>query len=508
MNAAEETKAPGIILEITVFTCGGLVMTYEIIGSRIVAPYIGTSTYIWTSLIGVILGALSLGYWLGGNMADRRPNVRVLASAIFASASLVSLTVLVKDVVLIGVSGMPIGLGLKAVLASLLLFAPASVALGFVIPYAAKLRVSSLATTGASVGRLYALSTIGSIAGTFAAGFFLIPFVGSIRTLYLIAATLFILSFLLAVFSLTRLHLSAITLFAFAVIGSEYSSHLLRTNAGVYEIDTEYSRVRVFETEHPRTGLKIRAMATDPFSIQSGILLDSDELALEYTKFYHLARHYQPNLEHSLMIGGAGYSFPKDYLRRYPDSRIDVVEIDPQMTAIAREFFELKDNDRLRIFHEDGRSFLRTAGSGQYDAVMMDAFGSLLNVPYHLTTIEAVGEIRRVLTDDGVVVFNLGSAISGPAGMFLRAEIATYASVFGEVRLYKVLPSTADGKLQNQVIVACKVKCITSSDSTDPIISDLLDNLYTADITLDMPILTDDLVPVESYNSIAHSQRH
>ncbi len=508
MNAPKEAKAPGIILEFTVFACGALVMTYEIIGSRIVAPYIGTSTYIWTSLIGVILGALSLGYWLGGKTADRRPSIKVLASAIFASAGLVALTVLIKDVVLIGVSQMPFGLGSKAVLASLLLFAPASVALGFVIPYAAKLRVSSLDTTGASVGRLYALSTIGSIAGTFAAGFFLIPFVGSVRTLYLIAATLFVLSFLLASFSLTRLHLSAIVLFVFAVIGSEYSAYFMRTTAGVVDFDTEYSRVRVFETKHPRTGMRMRAMATDPFSIQSGILLDIDELALEYTKFYHLAAHYHPDLDRSLMIGGAGYSFPKDYLRRYPNSRIDVVEIDPQMTAIAREFFGLEDNERLRIFHEDGRAYLTTAASGQYDAVMMDAFGSLLSVPYHLTTVEAVREIHRVLTDDGVVVFNLGSAISGPAGMFLRSEFATYVSVFGEVRLFKVLPSTADDTLQNLVIVACKTRCDPAPTSTEPLISDLLDKRYAGDITLDLPILTDDLVPVERYNSIAqgHSQ--
>src|SRR6476661_5378403 len=88
------------VLEITVFVCGALVMIYEIIGSRILSPYIGTSTYVWTSLIGVILAALSLGYWLGGKIADRRPNISILASAIFAAGGLISVTVLVKDVAL------------------------------------------------------------------------------------------------------------------------------------------------------------------------------------------------------------------------------------------------------------------------------------------------------------------------------------------------------------------------------------------------------------------------
>src|SRR5687767_9475679 len=170
-------------LETTVFVCGAVVMIYEIIGSRIVAPFIGTSTYVWTSLIGVILAALSLGYWIGGRVADRRADAKVLAGVIFLAGGLVSVTVLVGEVVLTGVAAMPVGLEIRSLLASLLLFAPAGVALGFVTPYAVKLKMSSLEESGRTVGRLYALSTIGSIAGTFLAGFFLVPFVGSVRTL-------------------------------------------------------------------------------------------------------------------------------------------------------------------------------------------------------------------------------------------------------------------------------------------------------------------------------------
>src|SRR5215203_266420 len=133
-------KTHGISLDAVVFVCGAVVMIFEITGSRVLAPYIGTSTYIWTSLIGVILGALSLGYWLGGRMADRVPKAEVLAA--------------------------------------LILFAPAGIALGFVTPYAVKLRMGSLGEAGRTVGRLYALSTVGSIAGTFLAGFVFIPFLG------------------------------------------------------------------------------------------------------------------------------------------------------------------------------------------------------------------------------------------------------------------------------------------------------------------------------------------
>ncbi|CAN5599837.1 hypothetical protein BH18ACI1_BH18ACI1_02270 [soil metagenome] len=179
-----------LILEITVFICGALVMIYEITGTRLLSPYIGASTYVWTSLIGVILAALSLGYWLGGKIADKKPDIKILASVIFLAGGLVSLTILLKDIILSFIAESSAILEIKSLIAALLLFAPASVLLGFVTPYAVKLKMSSLADTGKTVGRLYALSTVGSILGTFLAGFFLIPFVGSEKSLYLIGASL------------------------------------------------------------------------------------------------------------------------------------------------------------------------------------------------------------------------------------------------------------------------------------------------------------------------------
>ena len=142
------------ILELTVFVCGALVMIYEIIGSRLLSPYLGASTYVWTSLIGVILGAVSLGYWLGGVIADKKPDLKILASVIFFAGGMVSATILLKDLILSFIAQMPFGLEVKSVAAALLLFAPASVLLGFVTPYAVKLKMSALADSGKTVGRL------------------------------------------------------------------------------------------------------------------------------------------------------------------------------------------------------------------------------------------------------------------------------------------------------------------------------------------------------------------
>lgn len=498
-------KYSALSLNSAVFLCGAIVMIYEITGSRIVSPFIGTSTYVWTSLIGTILGALSFGYWLGGRMADKHPDVRILAGAIFFAGGAVSVTILLKEVLLSAIGSAPLGIGFKAVLASLFLFAPASVLLGFVTPYAAKLRISSLDVSGRTVGRLYALSTIGSIVGTFAAGFVLIPFVGSVRTLYLIAALLFAVSLSLAAFSFTRANITIVTLFILAVSLNEMSSYYLHKTAGLNDIDTEYSRVQIFRTTDPRSGRPIQAMAIDPYFTQSAVFLDSDELVFDYNKYYDLAEHFKPGPRKTLMIGGAGYTYPKHFAETFVNSTIDVVEIDPKMTEIAGEFFRLKSNPRLKSIHEDGRVFLNSAPSKQYDAVLMDAFTSLFTVPHQLTTIEAVREIDRILADDGVVIFNVGSALTGEGSRFFQAEFKTYQQIFPRVLVFKVNREHSGERLQNLIIVACKSANKAGLESSDPAFADLLSHIVEYQNDTEIPILTDDLAPVEYYNSLAQN---
>lgn len=493
------------ILELAVFACGAVVMIYEIVGSRVVSPFIGTSTYVWTSLIGVILAALSLGYWLGGRIADRRPDVRLLAVVILTAAGLISITVLLKDIVLTVIAQMPVGLEWKAVAASIALFAPASVALGFVTPYAVKLRTLSLDDTGKTVGRLYAVSTAGSIVGTFAAGFFLIPFVGSTRTLYALAAILFLTGILLVPFKIDRPRLGIIGLIFLGIVSNEATAHYLRTSRGMYDIDTEYSRVQIFESTDPQTGRPIRAMSIDPYFVQSTIFLDGPELYARYTRFYHLVRYLRPDFGQTLMIGGAGYSFPQDHVRQYPNARIDVVEIDPAMTEIARRHFRLGDDPRLRIIHEDGRVFLNAAPPQAYNAVFIDAFSSLFSIPYQLTTVEAVRHLSRVLDHRGVVIVNIGSAIEGEASRFLQAEVATYSAVFPHVSLFKVQFDRPNDRVQNVMLVACKTECLGNLSSDDPEIARMLDHRMTLVSMSDLPYLTDELAPVEYYNSFGQS---
>jgi spermidine synthase len=494
------------ILNLAVFFCGAIVMIYEIIGSRIVMPYIGGSIYIWTSLIGVILGSLSLGYWLGGRFADRKCNIRALSSIIFAAAACVSVTTLIKDVVLSVISSAVLMLEIKALLASLFLFAPASVFLGMVTPYAVRLKMSSIEESGRTVGNLYALSTVGSIVGTFGAGFFLVPFVGSIRTLYIIAATLFAIAFVLFPLKLTGGTIAAILLLLLGITFSELMRYYMYKANELVDIDTQYSRVQVFRTTDPDTGRPIRAFATDPYFAQSAIFYDSDELVFRYARFYDLVRHFDPDFKQTLMLGGGGFSYPKYFIDKYPHASMDVVEIDPRVEQIARDYFRLRDDARLKVFHEDGRVFLNNAPTGTYDAVFIDAFGSLFTVPYQLTTREAVEQMSRVLNDNGVVIANIGASLSGEASHFLQAELATYRSVFPQVFVFKVRRERRDTDLQNLILVASRSNVPFEMTSSDTEVNELLTYLYDQPIEITEPVITDELAPVEYYNSRAQRE--
>jgi len=249
-------------------------------------------------------------------------------------------------------------------------------------------------------------------------------------------------------------------------------------------------------------------MATDPFFIQSAIFDDSDQLVLSYAPYYHLISFFKPDLQKTLLIGGAGYTFPRDYLQKYPNAEIEVAEIDPQMTEIAKKYFRLAENPRLRIAHEDGRVFLNHSDANRYDAVLMDAFSSLFTVPFQLTTVEAVRQIDRVLKDDGVVVFNVGGAISGDSSRFLQAELATYRQIFPRVYLFKINSEYSGDHFQNLIIVALKEKNTVALESADANIKSLLAHLYETTAPANVQILTDDLAPVEYYNSFAQTLYH
>ncbi|MEI7511875.1 MAG: fused MFS/spermidine synthase [Candidatus Uhrbacteria bacterium] len=483
------------LIEWTVFICGAVVMILELVGSRILAPHVGASLMVWTSLIGIILGSLSVGYYWGGKLADKNARLSELAQIIFIGALLVVCTALLKESVLNLCYSLFQNLYLTTLVATCILFAPASVALGMVSPYAAKLKMLDTAHAGSTIGSLYALSTIGSIVGTFLAGFFLIAFFGSTIILYVLAALLVLNAILI---HRQALLLKGIVLVLIVGIGSTVVIRgAFARLVGVVDVDTNYQRVQIYPTTY--RDRSVRLLRTDFFSVQSGMFLDGDssELVFDYTKMYDLVGQVQASSGHALLIGGAAYSYPKAYLKKFPAGAMDVVELDPRLTELAHQYFGLKDDARLRIFHEDGRVFLNTVSPATYDSILVDAYSSL-SIPYQLATREAVQKMHDALRENGAVLVNIVGSIEGGKGEFFRAEYATYKSVFPRVYVFWVKSDQAD-EVQNLMLVATKSDQSLLMSSDDPEISQYLKQLWGKEIKADMNILTDEHAPVDWY---------
>lgn len=480
-------------LELIVFTAGAIVMVAEMIGSRVFAPFLGTSLYVWTALIGVILGSLSVGYWWGGRLSDRYPTYRALALALLAPAAYLAVAGAVKWPLLATLSGNGGDVRILSVIAAMLLFAPPAVALGMVSPYAVRLRIEDVAHSGATVGSLYALSTLGSITGTFAAGFFLIPQFGSTTILYGLAVALALLSLLAS----WRTDIGAkATAIAIIIMGGTYAlrASIAVANAGVVYTETPYNTAMVIANQ--RNGRAVRELVLgNEFS--SAQYVDSDELVYEYTKYYDLARHFTPGMERALMLGGAGYSYPQHFLREYPQARIDVVEIDPAVTALAREYFDLQRNERLRIFHEDGRIFINRSEE-TYDVVFGDAFSSFHSLPFQLTTVEAAERLHERLAPNGVAIVNVIGSVTGEQGQFTRALYHTFRKVFPQVALFLTRDDGNGSAMQNVLLVAFKQPYDGNWHSDDEALETFLDRRWRGDVAYDVPVLTDDYAPVDA----------
>lgn len=485
------------ILEITVFISWFIVLTYEVVWARILWPYYGTSSFVWTAMIGIILASLSVGYALGGKLADKK-NARkeILSDIIFFAWISVALTYIIRLPLLEFLNTTIQSIRFWSVIAATILFLPASVFLGMVSPYAVKLRISGESHSGTIIWNMSALWTIGSILWTFITGFYLIPSFWVSILLASIPVILIILCLLIAP------HHHKYTKFWILFVLLLYIGFWKNASANpliIYETDTEYSHIQVLEGMNYKYNERVRMLKINVEN-HSSISLDSDRLINQYSEYYHLVRHFMPWFQHALMIGWAWYSFPKEYLKKYPWKTMDVVEIDPGVTEIAKKYFFLQDNPRLKIFHEDARVYLNRTNT-KYDVIFWDAFTSWFSVPYQLTTKEAIQKQFDVLTDSGIVILNLASSLDGDTWQFLRSEYFTFKEVFPQVYLFPTV-NRENGKLmQNIILIALKSHDVPKFISDDKKLGALLQTVLTWSITDDLPRITDDFAPVDYYMS-------
>lgn len=481
------------LLEITTFIAGATGMIIELVASRILSPYLGNSNLIWTCIIGMMLAFMSIGYFIGGKISDKQPKRNLLSLFLLNSATFISLIPMIEIYAIEPISKTNLNLSLIAIICSTITFGIPSMFLATASPFAVKLKDKDMEEIGGVSGRMSALSTIGSIVGTFLAGFVLIPKLGVKNIILLVVIVLVILSYLIyedkdVKYSI-KMIATLIILILIVLTGKKI--FLQKHNDMILDTDSEYSRIWIKKFTN-NSGKEYNTLEVDTGyeSIASG----EKNLTADYLKYYDLFNYYQENTENVLMIGGAAYTYPSYFLEQYKDKKIDVVEIDPKMTEIAEKYFDLNtQNENLNIYHEDGRRYLNTTPK-KYDCILIDAFKGL-NVPFQLTTEEALIRVQKSLNENGVVITNLISALDGKNANFIKYEYATYKKVFEDVKVFKVQNGMFnDNELQNLILVGFKSK-VTTPNAEDNNYQNLLKN-EILDFKTDKQAVTDDLCSV------------
>jgi len=472
-----------------VFVCGASVMALEIVSSRILTPVFGSTTYTWGSLIGVILTGLSLGYFYGGRVSDKNPNIFKFSSIIFSAGLYVVFIPFVAPLV-IGFYNSISQDSLMVLLSTFTLLTVPSFLLGMVSPYSVKLGTTMLSRVGSVTGTLYFLSTAGSIVGTFLAVFGLIPFFEVNQIIFSLGVSLLLVS-LIGLSKFPKLLVVLVGILVFlptSVVGGTIS----HAGSLVYEKETPYSHLDVVDSNQMRSmylnGLLHSRMDPD----------QPEELVVEYTKYFHMGGIFNPNIQKVLFIGGGGFSGPKSFLASYPSVQIDVVEIDPDVISAAKAYFNVNENPRLRIFNEDARTFLADTDE-KYDVIILDAF-SKYYVPFHLMTLEYFELLKNRLEPDGIIISNLIGTTEGNTSTLVRSVYKTMDQVFPTVYVFKTKGNDSIS-VQNIMFVTSRSDLDFASleRNTNFVYRDkYLENYVGSQMkTDDVYVLTDQFAPVE-----------
>jgi spermidine synthase len=523
----------GIGIGAAVFLSGGVLLGVELAASRVLAPFFGNSIFVWGALIGVVLAGLSIGYWTGGALADRIPAPQLLLVVLAVGAGATLLVPVIDDAVLEAIVRWDPGPRLNPLFAAIALFGVPSVILATATPIAVRLRTRSLASVGKTAGRLFAVSTAGSIAGTFVTAFWLIPELGTNQLLGILATALFAAA---AVVAIGELMVVSGLVLAVLLTGSVLATIALAPDTGgrlsgvaaqnwsplyrlrgqgdvvqappegfrlVYGKNTRYHGLTVVDDGDSRH-LRFES------SFQSGMYRnDPFRTRYRYTDYLQLALAYNPRARNVLFIGLGGGSAQKRIWRDFPGLDLQVVELDPVVVDVAYRYFRLPHSPRLRVTAEDGRRYLARTKK-RWDAIVVDAYFSD-SLPFHLTTAEFLDLVHSRLAPGGVVASNLIGAVSGEGSKLFRSMYRTYRSAFPTVLVHPVVLPNDDGPLRNIIVVAGDIAAPGKDVLADrwrqvrernartvdlaPAIRDRYDALIA---TRDVPVLTDDYAPTDA----------
>lgn len=539
------TRVDGFALVAAVFLSGAVLLGVEIAASRVLAPTFGSSLYVWGALIGVVLTGLAIGYWLGGTLADRWPTPYLFVGAIALGAGLVLAIPLVDQWVLEQVVAWDPGPRLDPLVAAIALFGPMSVVLASVSPIAVKLAARDIERLGRTAGRLFAISTAGSIVGTFATSFWLVPEYGTDQVLAVGALVLLVAAAAVALLERLWVPGAALVVAAGAAViavgalapdttGKVLAGSAARNWSPLYrerdvrtprkldpaEVglggegftvrearDTRYHRLLVVEDGTSRY-LRFDS------SFQSGMYLKRPfATRFSYSDYLQLGLAYNPSARKILVVGLGGGAVQKRLWRDFRDVTVTTVELDPAVVDVAYRWFHLPRDARLPVVTDDGRRFLQRTDE-RFDVIMVDAFYSD-GVPFHMTTLEFAQLLRDRLTPGGVVATNVIGALTGGSSEITRALWKTYAAVFPTVELHPVYEGPGDryaGDIRNIILVGTERAAPTPARlaesweetraaraPTAPDLRAAARGRWERDVmTSDVPLLTDGYAPTDA----------
>jgi spermidine synthase len=529
-----------------VFIASFCTLVIELVAGRIMAPYVGVSLYTWTSIIGVVLAGISIGAYLGGRIADRYPRSSTLGWLLFLSGlGAFSISPLTN---LVGGAQFHTSLMTRILLITAIIFFVPSCLLGMISPVVVKLTLNNLEKAGNVVGKIYAFSTLGSILGTFATGFYLISWMGTRSILLTMGIILVISAVLFGGFfrskkALALLFLFLLLSFFLPIVGlrvyatthpAEFSfpSSPIESIKAFYEYafkypfeeetyffkESDYYTIKLKKSINGNNGNPLESLVLDHLVHSYTDLKDPFYIEYEYIRIYEEMVRWQAKKRgsfKSLFLGGGGYTFPRFIGAKYPKAETHVVEIDPEITRAAQKYLGISGNTRIRSFNEDGRWFVMNCKEkGSYDFIFGDAFNDL-SIPYHLTTKEFAIQIKSLLKPDGLLMANVIDSFK--KGAFMPSYIRTLEEVFGKGNVHLItLTSDYDHiGISTFVVVASPQKLdmddfirtvkrkggdVTSHVMSQDQLQEYLKERYSV-------ILTDDYVPVDNLVSLIFEER-
>ncbi len=504
-------------LLLTVFISGMTTLGAELSASRLMDPFFGNSLIIWATIIGLMLLYLTIGYFIGGRWADHDPRESTLFQITAWGAFLVGLVPFVAAPVLrwsvAGLFSYNVGILLSSFIGVLILFSVPITLLGTVSPFAIRLALQDVERGGHTAGSIYAVSTLGSLLGTFLPALLLIPTLGT-------RLTFFTFSIILIVVSLGGLFLSRSkwALFYVAMPIMLIALHLLfpagpikPTPGLVYESESSYNYIQVVEFPddnggswrllHLNEGQGIHSAYNPEFANYP--LIDGVWDYFLVVPYFNNPPHTQNDVESLLLIGSAAGTIPKAYTHIYGPIPIDGVEIDPGIIEAGQEWFDMTEPN-LTSHAQDGRFFL-THTENSYDVIIVDAYRPPY-IPFHLTTQEFFLEIYNHLNEDGVMAINAGRTSTDYS--LVEALAGTMRSIFPNVYVLDVPSYGSD--LGNSLVIATKQPTsidnflVNTSQLEDPLLQIVAARSFSSQARIwefepseDMLVFTDDKAPVE-----------